>query len=64
MAICRINGREEDAGTYEHPCSEKYFREICPGKYLCMICGNIQNHAGPCSHCGLPLGSDDETRHE
>lgn len=48
----------------EHVCKEKYSREISPGKYLCMICGNIQDYTGPCSHCGMPLEKDDERRIE
>lgn len=39
----------------KHVCKERYSREICPGKYQCMICGNIQDYAGPCGHCGMPL---------
>jgi hypothetical protein len=34
---------------------EVYYREICPGRYQCLICGNIQDHSGPCAHCGMQL---------
>jgi len=46
----------------KHVCKELYSREICPGKYQCMICGNIQDYEGPCSHCGMPLGGGNEGR--
>jgi len=48
----------------EHVCKEKYSREICPGKYQCMICGNIQDYTGSCGHCGMLLDDPDTGKSE
>ncbi|NLU32529.1 MAG: hypothetical protein GXX04_07905 [Clostridiaceae bacterium] len=64
MAICRLCGREMGNEKEKHVCKEKYSRVICPGKYQCMICGNIQDYTGPCAHCGMPLDGGDEGRAE
>jgi len=62
MALCSLCGREMGDDKEKHVCKELYSREICPGKYQCMICGNIQDYEGPCSHCGMPLGGGNEGR--